>query len=99
MRSCALCRFVLLMHTRPRSRFPKTGDASYDARMARIFVTRRLVGNALDHLRAAGHELDVWPGAEPPTQPELIAHATQADALLCTLSDRIDAAFLDANPQ
>jgi len=67
--------------------------------MARIFVTRSLVGDALERLRAAGHELDVWPGAEPPTRPQLIERASQADALICTLSDRIDAAFFDACPQ
>jgi glyoxylate reductase len=66
--------------------------------MARVFVTRALVGDGLERLRAAGHEVDVWPGAEPPSQPELIKRAQQADALLCTLSDRIDSAFLDANP-
>lgn len=64
--------------------------------MARVFVTRRLVGDALERLRAAGHELDVWPGSEPPPPPQLIERARQADALICTLSDRIDAAFLDA---
>jgi len=67
--------------------------------MARIFVTRRLVGDGLMRLRAAGHDIELWPGAEPPSHDELIAHAQHADALLCTLSDRIDAAFLDACPQ
>lgn len=67
--------------------------------MARVFVTRRLVGDALERLRAAGHEVDVWPGAEPPPPAQLVEHAAPADALLCTLSDRIDAGFLDANPQ
>jgi glyoxylate reductase len=66
--------------------------------MARVLVTRTLVGDGLERLRAAGHEVEVWPGAEPPSRPELIERAQGADALLCTLSDRIDAAFLDANP-
>jgi glyoxylate reductase len=66
--------------------------------MARIFVTRRPVGDGLERLRAAGHAVEVWPNAEPPSQHQLIEHARAADALLCMLSDRIDAAFLDANP-
>jgi glyoxylate reductase len=64
-----------------------------------VFVTRRLVGAALERLRAAGHEVEVWPGDEPPSHAALTERAQQAAALLCTLSDRIDAAFLDANPQ
>ena len=67
--------------------------------MARVFVTRRLVGEAVERLRAAGHEVDVWPGAEPPPRQALTERTQQADALLCTLSDRVDAAFLDANPR
>jgi len=66
--------------------------------MARVFVTRRPVGDGLERLRAAGHEVNVWPAAEPPSQQQLIERAQQADALLCMLSDRIDAAFLDACP-
>jgi glyoxylate reductase len=66
--------------------------------MARVFVTRRPVGDGLARLRDAGHEVDMWADPEPPQQPQLIERAQQADALLCTLSDRIDAAFLDACP-
>jgi glyoxylate reductase len=65
--------------------------------MARVFVTRTPVGDGLERLRAAGHEVDVWVDAEPPSQQALVERAQQADALLCMLSDRIDAAFLDAN--
>ncbi len=67
--------------------------------MARVFVTRRPVGDGLERLRGAGHEVDVWPDPEPPSQPRLIERAQRADALLCTLSDRIDGPFLAANPQ
>jgi glyoxylate reductase len=67
--------------------------------MARVFVTRRPVGSGLERLRAASHNIDVWSGQEPPSQHQLIEHAQPADALLCTLSDRIDAAFLATNPQ
>jgi glyoxylate reductase len=64
--------------------------------MARVFVTRRLVGDALDGLAAAGHEVDVWASRLPPPQAILIERARAAEALLCTLTDRVDAAFLAA---
>jgi glyoxylate reductase len=67
--------------------------------VARVFVTHNPVGAGLERLRAAGHELDVWPGSEPPSRAELIEHARHADALICMVSDRIDAAFLDACPR
>lgn len=66
--------------------------------MARVFVTRQPVGDGLERLAQAGHEVEVWPDAEPPSREQLLAHAQRADALLCMLSDRIDAAFLDACP-
>lgn len=69
------------------------------ARMFRVFVTRTPVGDGLGRLRAAGHDVDVWPGAEPPSTRVLTERAQRADALLCMLSDRIDAVFLAANPQ
>jgi glyoxylate reductase len=66
--------------------------------VARIFVTRPLPGDALDRLRTAGHEVDVWPDRLPPP-PEALRHqAADADALLCMLTDRVDAELLDAAP-
>ena len=67
--------------------------------MARVFVTRRLPGDAVDRLAAAGHELDVWPERSPPPPEALREHAAQADALLCMLTDRIDADLLEAAPR
>lgn len=66
--------------------------------MARCFVTRRLPGRALERL-AAEHEVHVWPQGMPPPGDELRAGAAQAEGLLCLLTDRIDAALLDACPQ
>ncbi|HEX7291534.1 MAG TPA: D-glycerate dehydrogenase [Conexibacter sp.] len=66
--------------------------------MGRVFVTRKPVGAGLERLRDAGHTVEVWPETEPPTQAQLIERARQADALLGMLSDRVDAAFLDACP-
>lgn len=67
--------------------------------MARVFVTRTPVGDGLEQLRAAGHEVDVWPHAEPPARRELLERARDADALICMLSDPVDAALLDACPR
>ena len=65
--------------------------------MARCFVTRRLPGDALERL-ARAHDIEVWPGSEPPSRAQLIAAAARADALLTLLTDRVDAAVLDACP-
>jgi glyoxylate reductase len=67
--------------------------------MARIFVTtRRLPGNAPERLAAAGHEVDVWPEPHPPPPDALAAGVRGADAVLCLLTDRIDAQLLDEAP-
>jgi glyoxylate reductase len=66
--------------------------------VARIAVTRNLPGEALDRLRAAGHEVDVWPGEMPPAGEALRELVAPADALLAMLTDRVDAALLDAAP-
>jgi lactate dehydrogenase-like 2-hydroxyacid dehydrogenase len=65
--------------------------------MARCFVTRRLPGDALERL-AAAHEVDVWPERAPPAPEELRERVAGAEGLLCLLTDRIDAALLDAAP-
>src|SRR3954470_14951165 len=67
--------------------------------MARILVTRRLPFPALDRLPAAGHELDVWPAPLPPAPDDLRARVRPAEALLCLLTERIDAALLDDAPR
>jgi glyoxylate reductase len=67
--------------------------------VARVLVTRRLPGDALDRLAAAGHELDVWPERSPPPPEALREHTAQADALLCMLTDGIDSDLLDAAPR
>jgi glyoxylate reductase len=68
------------------------------ATVARVLVTRRLPFPALDRLVAAGHEVDVWPAPLPPAPDDLRARARTADALLCLLTDRVDAALLDDAP-
>ena len=66
--------------------------------MATVYVSRRLVGETLDRL-AERHEVVVWPGDLPPTPAELREAARDADGLLCVLTERVDAALLDACPR
>jgi len=66
--------------------------------VARVFVSRRLPGPALDRLRAA-HDTTVWSERLPPSYDELRAQAEAADGLLTLLTDRIDAALLDGAPR
>src|SRR4051795_7959551 len=66
--------------------------------MARVFVTRRLPGDAVERL-ARVHELDLWPDVDPPPREELIEHSAPADALLSQLTDPVDAELLDAAPR
>ncbi|MGB2852136.1 MAG: D-glycerate dehydrogenase [Solirubrobacterales bacterium] len=67
--------------------------------MPRIFVTRKLPGDALGRLADAGHEVDVWNGELPPPRDELLGRTTTAEGLLCLLTDRVDAELLDACPE
>jgi glyoxylate reductase len=62
----------------------------------RVFVTRRLPDGGLDPLVAAGVELVTNDADEPRSKAELCAAAADADALVCVLSDRIDADVLAA---
>jgi glyoxylate reductase len=66
--------------------------------VARVFVTRRVPGDALDRLAAAGHEVDVWPEPGRPPPEVLRERAGRADALLCMLTDTVDRELLDAAP-
>ena len=66
--------------------------------MARVFVTRALPFPALDRLRGA-HEVDEWPGDLPPGADDLRARLRDADALLCLVTDRIDAGIIERAPK
>src|SRR3954469_18601726 len=65
--------------------------------VGRIFVSRNLPFPALDRLEA-GHEVDLWASDAAPSPAELLEHAQRADALLTTITEQIDGAFLDAAP-
>src|SRR5687767_9907600 len=60
----------------------------------RIVVTRRIPQAGLELLR--GHEVEVLPGDGPPARDRLLEAVRGADAILCLLTERIDAAVLDA---
>jgi lactate dehydrogenase-like 2-hydroxyacid dehydrogenase len=66
--------------------------------VSRVFVTRELPFPALDRLRTE-HEVEVWPEPGPPPAEELHARVREAEGLLSMLTDRVDAALLDAAPQ
>lgn len=59
----------------------------------RVFVTRRLPGDALQLLEGCC-EVDLWPGEDPPSRAILLERAQDADGLLCMLTDRVDAELL-----
>lgn len=65
--------------------------------MARVFIARDLPFPALDRLKEQ-HEVDVWEPKTPPPADELLARAQQADALLLTVTEKIDGEFLDQAP-
>jgi glyoxylate reductase len=63
----------------------------------RVFVTRRMPGDALERL--ADHaDIDLWPDEMPPPHDELARRTAPCDGLLCMLTDRIDAALIDGAP-
>jgi glyoxylate reductase len=65
--------------------------------MPRVFVTRHLIGTALDRLRQAA-DVEVWPDADPPPPDALLDAAKRSDGLLTMITDRVDRALLDAAP-
>ena len=67
-------------------------------RPARVYVTRELPSAALEPLREAA-AVRVWPGELPPPPDVLLTEATDADALLTLLTDRVDAAVMAAAPR
>ena len=65
--------------------------------MPRVFVTRELPGDHFAALRSDPQfQLDIWPGDFPPPREDLLDRVRGVDGLLCLITDRIDAALLDA---
>jgi glyoxylate reductase len=63
--------------------------------VARVLITRPLQAGWLDPLLDAGHEPE-WLGPEPLSHARLVEEAANYDAIVCTITDRIDAAVLEA---
>jgi glyoxylate reductase len=64
----------------------------------RVFVTRRLPGDALERL-AAEHDVEVWPERLPPGRDELLSRARELEGLLSLLTDSVDAELIGAAPR
>ena len=65
--------------------------------MARVFVTRRLPGTALERL-CAEHQTEVWPERSPPGREELLSRAEWLEGLLSMLTDPVNAELIEAAP-
>jgi glyoxylate reductase len=63
----------------------------------KVFVTRRIAQEALDRI-AAEAEMELWPEELPPSYGLIVQKARQAHGLLTLLTDRIDAALMNAAP-
>jgi glyoxylate reductase len=66
--------------------------------VAHCFVTRDLPGPALGRL-ADRHDVEVWPERLPPSPEQLRDRVAEAEGLIATVSDDVDAAVLAAAPQ
>jgi len=64
----------------------------------RIHLTRKLPEEGMTRLLSSS-DLDLWPGDGPIPRADLLARGSRADAIICMLSDRIDADVLDACPR
>ncbi len=62
----------------------------------KIFVTRKIPGDHLEKLKAAGHEVAISEFDRPLTGEELVEKVKGADAILSLLTDRIDGDLMDA---
>ena len=61
----------------------------------KALVTRRIPNKGVDMVRQAA-DLEIWPEPLPPSYETLLQKVKGQDALLCLLTDRIDANFMDA---
>ncbi|MFL5893791.1 MAG: 2-hydroxyacid dehydrogenase [Thermoleophilaceae bacterium] len=62
--------------------------------MARVFVTRRLPGDALNRL-ADEHDVEVWQGRLQPSHAKLLEKAGDCEGLLTLLTDKIDRGVIE----
>jgi len=64
--------------------------------MAKIFVSRKIPGNALDKLTSTKHEVVISEFDRPMTPEEFLERACGVDAILSFLTDQIDGEVIDA---
>ena len=62
-----------------------------------VLLTRRIPASVLARLHAAC-SVDLYEGNDPIPRADLVAHIRGKQALLCLLTDRVDAEVLDAAP-
>ena len=63
--------------------------------MGKVFVTRRIPSVGIDRLQEH-HQVDVWPGEDPPTREVLLDLVQGCAGILSILSDPIDTQIMDA---
>ena len=63
--------------------------------MARVVVTGRIPGEAIDALRAE-HDVDAWDEPTPISREELLRRVVGAEAIVTLLTERVDGELLDA---
>jgi glyoxylate reductase len=61
----------------------------------KILVTRIFPKIGIELLKAEGYSLTIWNEERPLTQPELIEKAKTHNVIFCTLTDQVDAHFLN----
>ncbi len=61
----------------------------------RVLVTRMFPERGIDLIRDEGFGVSVWPHERPMTEEEFLKEAKRSTALFCTLSEKIDRAFLE----
>ena len=66
--------------------------------MPKVVVTQPLLGGAVDRLTDAGFEVDAYVQDGPIAPEQLRTAVRDADALVCLLSDRVDARLLHSAP-
>lgn len=64
--------------------------------MAKIFVTRKVPGKALEKLLNSEHDVEVSKVDRPLTEEELLEKAKGVDAILTLLTDRVNGDVIDA---
>lgn len=64
-----------------------------------VYVTREIPSPGIERIEES-HDVEVWSGKTPPSKEHIIDRLTEleADALVCLLTDEVDAEVMDASP-